>query len=57
VIFRTIYRPISGDLSAYISNIGRFFAANDMANNFPISYRRQAKKKISADISNDSDDI
>jgi len=46
-----------GDLSPDISNIGRFFAANDIANDFLISYRQQAKKKISAEFSADSDDI
>ena len=51
------YRPISGDLSADISNIGSFFAANDMANDFSISYPQHAKKEISDDISADSADI
>jgi len=51
VIYQTIYRPILGNLLADISNIGLFyFAANDMANDFPILYRQQAKKEIS-DIS------
>ena len=55
---------ISGDLSGDIGQlIGRyfkyrpFFATNDMANDFPISYRQQAKKEISDDISADSGDI
>ena len=56
-IFRAIYRPISGDLSADISNIARFFAANDMANDFLISYWQQAKKEISNDISTYSADV
>ena len=34
-----------------------FFVANDMANDFPISYRQQAKKEISDNISADSADI
>ena len=34
-----------------------FFAANDMANDFSISYRQKAKKEISDDISADSADI
>jgi len=34
-----------------------FFVANDMANDFLISYRQQAKKEISDDISADSVDI
>jgi len=56
-IFRAIYWPISGDLSADILNIDRFFAANDMANDFFISYQQQAKKEIPADISADSVNI
>jgi len=55
---------ISGDLPpdvrqsiADISNISRFFAANDMANDFPTLYRQQTKKEISADISANSADI
>jgi len=55
---------ISGDLSLDIRRfIGRyfkyrsFFAANDMANDFSISDRQQAKKEISTDISADSADI
>ena len=55
---------MSGDISAYIGQlIGQyfkywpFFAANDMANDFPISYRQQAKKEILDDISADSGDI
>jgi len=45
---------ISGDLAADIGQlIGQyfkyqpFFTANDMANDFPISYRQWAKKEIS----------
>ena len=55
---------ISGDLSANIGQfIGEyfkyrpFFVVNDMANDFLISYRQQAKKEISDDISADSADI
>jgi len=55
---------ISGDLSTDIGQfIGRyfkyrpFFAANDMANDFSIWYRQQAKKEISDDILADSTDI
>ena len=51
---------ISGDLLADIRQfIGRyfkyrpFFAANDMTNDFFISYRQQVKKEISDDISAD----
>ena len=57
-------KDISGDLSADIGRfIGRyfkyrpFFAANDIANDFLISYRQQAKKEISDDISAYSADI
>ena len=39
--YRVIYRPI----------FQIFFAANDIANDFFISYRQQAKKEISADFS------
>ena len=55
---------ISGDLSADIGRlIGRyfkyrpFFTADDMANDFSLSYRQQAKNEISDDISADSADI
>jgi len=55
---------ISSDLSANIGRfIGRyfkyrpFFAANDMENDFPISYPQQEKKEISNDISAESADI
>ena len=34
-----------------------FFAANDMANDFPILYRHQAKKEISLDVLADLADI
>ena len=47
--YRAIYRPIF--------QISAFFATNDMANDFPIPYRQQAKKEISDDISADSADI
>ena len=57
-------RDISGDLSLDIGlfidryfKYRPFFAANDMANDFPTSYRQQRKKEISADISADSADI
>jgi len=33
-----------GDLSADISNIGPFFAANDMGERFPILYQVAVKK-------------
>jgi len=46
-----------GDLSANTSNIGLFLLQTIRANNFPISYRQQAKNQISADISTDSIDI
>ena len=56
------YRPIlrrliSGDLSTDISNIGRFLLQTIWANDFPISYRQQAKNEISVDISANSADI
>ena len=58
------YACILGDLSVNIGRfIGRyfkyrpFFAINDMANDFSISYRQQAKKETSDDISAISADI
>ena len=52
------YRPIlrrliSGNLSADISNIGRFFSANDMGERFPHIASAGGKKGISTDISAD----
>ena len=51
-IFRTML--ISGDLSADISNIDCDLLQTKWANDFPISYRQQAKNEISADFSADS---
>jgi len=42
---------------ADISNFGHFFATNDMANDFLISYQQQAKNEISAEISTNSVDV
>ena len=55
--FRAIYRPISGDFIGRYLKYQPFFATNYRANDFPISYRHQAKKEISDDISADSADI
>jgi len=48
---------ILGDLLLNVLNIGRFLLQMIWRTIFPISYRQQAKKEISADISADSADI
>ena len=50
-------RLIPDDLSADTSNTDRFLLQTIWANDFPISYQRQANNEISADISADSANI
>jgi len=56
-IYRAIYQLISGDLSAYISNISRFLLQTIWRTIFPYRIGSRQKKEISDDISADSADI